>query len=382
MFRRDDIRYGNRWVRLLCCFAVGAVCWHLFQYKPINDIEWAIFAILQNYGMAGTAVTSMTVKVSIVFALCVMPAILHVEQPLVMLACGVSYGILYAVVSGYVLLFSGMALPLAVPFIGAVSSTLLLETMAWSEERNRRRQLENIDSARQQFTDLLVHDLRRRLSSIQASLSLLRKSAQPQDAHTRDLLTTLGAASDRMLIQVNALLDVRKIQEGKMKLHREAVPLGNLFQEALAEYRPTSELVGVQVDAGDCPFTPVKLDVDREIFSRVIANLLWNALRHAPAGSVIHTGFTLTPQGPLELFVVNDSDPIPQDIQKTLFHAFVSGRPEPGTGHSMGTGLGLTFCKLAAEIHGGTVRIQSPLEGQSRGVKVIVTLPSSAVLRN
>lgn len=381
MFRRADIRYGNRWIRLLCCFAVGGVCWHLFRYKPIDDIEWALFAILQNYGMAGTATAAMPIKVAIVLVLCVLPALLHVDRPLVMFVCGVSYAVLYAVVAGYVLLFAGIALPLAVPLIGVVTSTSLLETMAWSEERNRRRQLERIDAARQQFTDLLVHDLRRRLSSIQASLSLLRRSATPADARTSEILTTLGAGADRMLIQVNALLDVRKIQEGKMDLHREPVSLGNVFQGVLAEYRPTSELVGVQVDAGDAPFTSAKINVDREIFSRVIANLLWNALRHAPAGSVVRTGFELTPSGWLELFVVNDSEPIPPEVQQSLFEAFVSGRSGVNAGHSMGTGLGLTFCKLAIEIHGGGIRIESPLSGQTRGVKVIVSLPPSTVLR-
>jgi signal transduction histidine kinase len=382
MFRRADIRYGNRWIRLLCCFGVGGVCWHLFRYQPIDDIEWALFAILQNYGLIGVATASVPTKVGIVLVLCVLPAVMLVERPLVMLVCGVSYAVLYAVVAGYVLFFSGIALPLAVPLIGIVTSTSLLETMAWSEERNRRKQLERIDAARQQFTDLLVHDLRRRLSSIQASLSLLRRSATPPDTRTTELLTTLGAGADRMLIQVNALLDVRKIQEGRMVLNREPVSLGEIFQGVLAEYRPTSELVGIQVEAGDSPFTPVKIQVDREIFSRVTANILWNALRHAPTGSVIRTGFEQLPSGGLEFFVVNDSDPIPPEIQKELFQAFVSGRASPHPGHSMGTGLGLTFCKLAIEIHGGTVRIESPLAGQTRGVKVVVSLPPSAVLRN
>lgn len=382
MFRRADIRYGNRWVRLLCCFAVGGVCWHLFRYKPIDDIEWAVFAILQNYGLTGTATAAMPLKVGIVLVLCTLPAVIQVERPLVMLVCGVSYAVLYAVIAGYVLLFGSVALPLAVPLIGIVTSTTLLETMAWSEERNRRRQLERIDAARQQFTDLLVHDLRRRLSSIQASLSLLRRSAPPSDSRTAELLTTLGAGADRMLIQVNALLDVRKIQEGKMALHRETVSLGTIFQGVLAEYRPTSELIGVHVDAGDCPFATVKLHVDREIFSRVVANLLWNALRHAPTGSVIQTGFEISGTGGVNLHVANDSEPIPTDIKEGLFQPFVSGRPGPHASHSMGTGLGLTFCRLAVEIHGGTISIESPITGQTRGVRVIVSLPPSAVLRD
>lgn len=379
LFRRETLRYRNRWVRLLCAFGVGCVCWHLYLYTPIATVEQTLFDILAGYGMAATSTVAFSVKVALVLAVCLLPAILLVERPLVMVICGASYAVLYAVGAGYILTLRGMALPLAVPLLGIFASTAVMETMAWSEERYRRRQLERVDRTRQQFIDLLAHDLRRRLSSIRTSLSLLRKGAPP-DPRAEELMNTLGASADRMLIQINALLDVRRIQEGRMTLRRENVSLDALLDDALREYRPTSELVGVVVDTSDCRAGPVSLLVDRDVFSRVIANLLWNALRHAPAGSTVRIGTDRSPAGGLDLHVTNDSDPIPAELLPSLFQAFVAGPPGPHSGQGSGTGLGLAFCKLAVEVHDGSIRIDSPLPGQARGVRVIVSLPASAVL--
>ncbi len=381
MFRRENIRYGNRWIRLLCAFGVGCASWHLFRYAPIAAVEAAIFDILSNYGLHAVTSVPFSVKVVIVLGVCLLPAILLVERPLVMIVCGMSYAAIYTVAAGYILTFRETALPLVVPLTGLFVSSAVLETMAWSEERFRRRQLERIDRARQQFTDLLAHDLRRRLSSIRVSLTLLQK-AVPSALRTDELMTTLGASADRMLIQVNALLDVRRIQEGRMTLHKEAADLATMLDDVLREYRPTSELVGVAVDVKSCGTDALSLLVDRDVFSRVIANLLWNALRHAPTGSTIHIVTELSPAGGLDIHVINDSDPIPLELQAALFEAFVSGRPSPHHSQSSGTGLGLTFCKLAVEVHDGAIRIESPLVGTTRGVKVIVSLPPSAMLRN
>jgi len=378
--RRDIFRYGNPWIRLLCAFGIGCVCWHLFAYEPIATVESALFDILAGYGMFASSVVSFPVKVGIVLTVSLLPAVLCVERPVVMLVCGISYAVLYTVITGYILTLWGRALPLAVPLIGIFASTAAMGTMAWDEERFRRRQLEQIDRARQLFTDLLAHDLRRRLSSIRTSLSLLRRDA-PSSPHTTEIMSTLGSSADQMLIQINALLDIRRIQEGRMTLRKEPLALADLLDGVLVEYRPTSELLNVAVDTGECPTGPVTLMIDRAVFSRVIANLLWNALRHAPTGSTIRIGARLTETGGLDLHVINDSDPIPAELLPSLFHAFISGPPSRHGSETSGAGLGLTFCKMAVEVHDGAIRIESPLAGQARGVKVIISLPPSVVLR-
>jgi signal transduction histidine kinase len=123
------------------------------------------------------------------------------------------------------------------------------------------------------------------------------------------------------------------------------------------------------------------MDVDRAIFSRVVANLLWNALQHAPADSKVRVEVGMASGGWLDFSVTNDGAPIPAEVQNSLFEAFVSGKPGVHSRYASGTGLGLTFCKLAMEVHGGCIRVESPIAGRSDGVRVTVSLPPGAVLR-
>lgn len=374
MFSRDQIRYGNMWIRILCCFAVGCGCWNLLGREPFDSFDALIVSFFQDNGIAWRGHLGTLSSALIVFVLCVVPAIPHVERPLLMILGSIVTMLAYMVLYMMGLVFFGTAAPLTVPLAGVVCSTALLETMAWSEERSRRRVLEDINFARQQMTDMLVHDLKRRVSSIQMSLSLLRKTSTSSEK-TADLMTTLNTSVDRMLIQMNALLDARKIQEGKMKLSLRNIAISEMVNEILSEYRPACELVNVSVDIHpDLSALPAAY-VDPEVFSRVVANLLWNALQHAPEGSTIRVVGETAGRN-VCLSVTNDGPAIPSDAQGLLFQPFSSGRRGTGsTGAGYGTGLGLAFCRLALEVHNGSILLQSPAPGTDSGVRVLICVP-------
>ena len=268
MFRREDIRYGNPWIRLLCCFALACGYWNLYGFAPVTAVENALFGLLLDNDITWAGTAAFPTRLAILYAACVAPAVLRVERPFVMLMCGIGFAALYTVVVLVVLTILELALPLTLPLLGTLSASALLQTMAWSEERSRRRQLERIDAARQQLTDLLVHDLRRRLSSMQASIAMLKRTPPAATERMADLATTLSASTNRMMIQVSALLDVRKIQEGKMTLHRERVRVRDVLDELLTEYRPAIEMVGVSLDATESVGGAPAMDVDRAIFAR------------------------------------------------------------------------------------------------------------------
>jgi signal transduction histidine kinase len=283
----------------------------------------------------------------------------------------------YVVLHMLTLVLTGRTVPLTVPLAGIVCSTALLETMAWSEERSRRRVLEDINSARQQMTDMLVHDLKRRVSSIQMSISLLRKSDTMPTSKNADLMTTLNTSVDRMIIQINALLDIRKIQEGKMSLSRRNTAIAGIVDDILKEYRPACELVNVSVSIAPALAALPPAYVDRDVFSRVIANLLWNALQHAPQGTEIRIDGE-SRGSMVSLSVANDGPQIPAETRAELFQPFSSGRKAAaGRNHGYGTGLGLAFCRLALEIHQGSILLQSPIPGADSGVRVEISVPAA-----
>ncbi len=372
MLNRENIRYGNFWVRLVCCLSVAIGVANLMYFQLLVPLEQGFCDIILEPGVHYHRLSS-AVEVLIVLCVCIGSSILRIERPFVMLAVGTISIIAYALVDLGVYILVELTLPATSPLLAIVGSTAILGTMAWSEERSRRRKLEQLEHAKQQFTDMLVHDLRRRMSSILTSFSVLEKNAVSADRTVKELMSAIRITADRILLQMNALLDIRKIEEGRMVLQRERVPLCRVIRESLEEHQSAADLTGLRfvLNADQ----DLRVEIDASIFSRVLANLLWNALQHAPQGSEIEIGCSAMSEGKAGIFIANRGKPISREQQKHLFEPFASSRAAAGSGAS--TGLGLAFCRLALEAHGGAIQLESPCEKYGDGVKVIITLPLS-----
>ena len=363
-------------VRFACCLAVAFLLAAVDDsgiLRPLEDEVLAAFGAGRKFGSQELPAAA---RAELVFAICLAPALLRVEQPLIMIACGAGTGFVYCLIVSLVLLTSDVTLPVASVLLGLATATGLMETLAWSEERRRRRLLEQLEAARQQFTDMLVHDLKRRMSSILLSLSALERRIDPAGPDNREIMATIRASADRMLLLTGNLLDVRKVEEGRLVVRRELCSLKDLIQEGLRDQRVACELVGVRtalVSASDA-----QVSVDRGLFLRVLANLLWNAIQHAPAGSTIETGFGPAHDNRVVLYVANRGQPIPPGYEERLFTAFAAADGGPENSRAASTGLGLFFCKLAVEAHAGTIGIESPWPEHGDGVKVVISLPHPA----
>jgi signal transduction histidine kinase len=317
--------------------------------------------------------TTLVMELLIVACVCVVASIFRIERPWAMEGWSTVLVAAYIVSTLLVALAAEVALPLVSPLVGIVGSTALLETMAWSEERAKRHRLERLEQAKQEFTDMLVHDLRRRTGGILTSMSLLEQRLDLSDTKIAELCETIRVTADRVLVQVSDLLDIRKIEEGKMPLDPEQVALQEILDECDREHTPAKDLLGVEIEVtGDAGG---RVRVDRAIFTRVIANLFWNALQHAPRGSAVAVSCGVDAEGRVVIEVANHGTPISPERQALMFDAFVSW-PSAASDEAMGsTGLGLAFCKLAVEAHGGTIHVASPWQ-EADGVKIVVTLPA------
>ncbi|MFC1499207.1 sensor histidine kinase, partial [Verrucomicrobiota bacterium] len=318
---------------------------------------------------------SQTIEIVIVFSLCVLSSVFRIERPWTMTGCGVVLVLAYILAVIEIALIFGLILPVASPLLGILSATVWLGTIAWSEEWAIRKRLEQLEIAKQKFTDMLVHDLRRRMSSILMSFSLFEEKTDIIGPETRELTNTMRVIAERVLIQINDLLAIRKIEEGQMVLQRERVFLDRILKESLEEHRMAGDIVGVDiklVGENEC-----EVHVDTNVFARVMANLLWNALEHAPKGSEIEVGYSSAHDACITVYVANRGKPVQQEQKEALFNAFVSARGDSLIGRVPAIGLGLAFCKLAIEAHGGTIKLESPWEESDDGVKVIINLPAS-----
>jgi len=372
VLRRENIRYGAWWVRVVCCLAVAIAVANAVYFRMLASIEGALEGLLSGGG-APLAHASKRAEIAIVFALSLAAAVPRIERPLSMVGFGAGFVLAYAA-AAWIAAAAGTALPLASAVLAVLGSTAFLETMAWSEERSRRRTLERLEVAREQLTDMLVHDLRKRLSSILMSFSMVEKTSQPGRPPDAELFATIRSSAERMRLMIDDLLDIRKIEEGRMALQCEPLPLRVLVDDQIREHRSAAALLDVSVGVSGDGAT---VRVDRRIFSRIFANLFWNALQHAPAGTVIEIAVAGA-DGEASLSIANRGPSIPKARQALLFRAFVAGRSPPPALPTDGAGLGLSFCKLAVEAHGGAIRLDSPWPGHDDGVRVQIRFPAAS----
>ena len=227
---------------------------------------------------------------------------------------------------------------------------------------------------REELFQFIVHDLRSPLSNVMAALRLLPKQAANAGNDEETDLVGIGLTSaQRMLTLVDSLLDVPRLESGKLPLERRGVPVAELVSGAVAQVSLLARLkrVSVAVGADDEVDT---VYADSHLTSRVLANLLSNALKFAPSDSTVHVR-TRRLDTDEAAFSVRDEGPgVPGEWAGRVFDKYgqVTARKAGG---SVGSGLGLTFCKLAVEAQGGRIWLESE---EDEGMTVTFTLPAGA----
>lgn len=226
---------------------------------------------------------------------------------------------------------------------------------------------------RDDMTHMLVHDLRSPMSVVKGSTELIRFSlGQGKREKVERLLEMTEDASDRILCLINGLLDVSKLESGQMPVHPETIGAGMLLNEAATRLAPLAEEAEISLQTSVSPNLP-PLRVDPELISRVLHNLVDNAIKFTPDEGHVRLWARLDAdqQPPTMLVGVSDTGPgIPPEAQARLFKKFQQVISKEG--RRPGTGLGLPFCKLAVEAHGGEIWVESEA---GKGSTFLMRLP-------
>lgn len=216
--------------------------------------------------------------------------------------------------------------------------------------------LRDSERQRQTLTDMLVHDLRNPITALLGVLDLLGMTLGDKLTAMHQQLLSNARHSGHMLITlVSEMLDVSKMEAGKLQLALEPVDLETLLQESAAAIEGMAQLENLTVQVEAVPRQP-PLSCDRHLIGRVVANLLSNAIKHTPPQGVI----TLkVERRPVEVIVsvVDTGSGIPPEFLGRIFEKFA--QTEKDIRAHRGTGLGLTFCKMAIEAHGGRIWAES-----------------------
>jgi signal transduction histidine kinase len=178
-------------------------------------------------------------------------------------------------------------------------------------------------------------------------------------------------SSENQMRMIESMLEIDKLEKGEMPLHIEVWPLDPVVRKAIASLDVLANAAHIRVL--DCiPSDLPPLRVDEEQIRRVVVNLLDNALRHTPTEGEIRIEASLMDgKGFAKIGVVDTGKGIAIDLRERIFGMYVQVPKSALRGHR-GIGLGLTFCKLAIEAHGGKIWVESGPEG---GAAFWFTLP-------
>ena len=234
------------------------------------------------------------------------------------------------------------------------------------KEVEHARKLLELEQMKDSLIHMLVHDLRTPLTSLNANLQLLEADEFGSRGELAPMpLVAAGDICGRLGEMVEAILDVHRFEAGSLVLDVDTVSAAAIIDSALRLVGAEGNRVRV-----DIPAESVHLDCDPRLVRRIVLNLVDNATKFAPVDSQVVIRLSKS-DGRVRVGVVDQGPGIPEEEHERIFEKF--GHCER---RGRSTGLGLTFCKLAVESHGGTIGVDS---APGRGSTFWFELPQVAV---
>ena len=315
---------------------------------------------------------SRSVNLFMLVLLSVLPVILPSGTPFRQSAGGFLLLIVFLSANSALFVYGQLWIDAVLPSVALVLAATLMGMIRWYHELGRRKYLESLEVAKQEFTDMLVHDLKGRSSSILMASSMFKDYTEEVDETLQTLLTSMHVSAQRLVADTSGLLDIRKMSDGKMRIRREEFSAAEFLHSLVVQNEGSAQMASTHIREECQEELDIRGDID--LLARVISNLIWNAIQHSGRDSEIlisaHTHGEET-----WVDVHNEGAVIEPHRVDDLFIPFLSGATlniQPGHRRS---GMGLTFCKLAVEAHGGRVEVISPSPVLSSGVCFRIVLP-------
>ena len=232
--------------------------------------------------------------------------------------------------------------------------------------------LKQLDQMKSEFVMTASHELRTPLTGMAMSINLLQETTQEKLSETeQELLETAQEDVQRLRDLVNDLLDLSKIESGKIDIEQADVDPAKLVEKAIELLKIQSDEKEIEVTS-DIAANIARVNADANKVTWVLTNLIANALRYAKSKIEV----TARPHGTwISIAVIDDGPGIDPAYQSKIFDKFVQVKTEKDSG---GTGLGLAICKEMIKAHGGTIWVEST---PGQGSKFAFTLPVASSSR-
>ena len=256
-----------------------------------------------------------------------------------------------------------------IDLVAAQIAACIANAHAYEEERKRAEALAELDRAKTTFFSNVSHEFRTPLTLMLAPLDdILGGSVGEAPAAARELLTIVRRNGQRLLKLVNTLLDFSRIEAGRVQAVYEPVDLAASTAELASVFRSAVEKAGIRLVI-DCPPLSEPVFIDRDMWEKIVLNLVSNAFKYTLEGEIRVS--LRTAEESAVLTVEDTGTGVPADELPKLFNRF--HRVEGARGRTQeGTGIGLALVQELAKLHGGTVGVASEL---GKGSTFTVTVP-------
>ncbi|TQF71191.1 hybrid sensor histidine kinase/response regulator [Pseudoalteromonas luteoviolacea] len=248
------------------------------------------------------------------------------------------------------------------------------QVIAQLELRKRIKDMSKANEAKDEFLSNISHELRTPLNAIVGFSELLMQPEsqvalnEPQKSHIKNI----DFGSKQLLAIVNSVLDLEKIDAGKMDLQLEPIEISTLINDVLAMMKVSAEHAQVKLILTlSAELQGISLNLDKTKITQVLCNLLSNAIKHTAQEQEVRLCAQLVDQQ-LVIKVIDQGAGISDKDQRLLFDKY----RQVGAVKKEGTGLGLCICKGLLALMGGTIRLESKL---GEGTKVSIALPAHTV---
>lgn len=243
--------------------------------------------------------------------------------------------------------------------------------------QSANERLQELDRLKSSFVSIVSHELRTPMTSIKGLVeNMLDGLVGNLNDRQSFYLERMKYNIERLTRMINDLLDLSRIEAGRMDLHQSAVNMGSLVREVVETLQPMAQERSLILEA-HIPAPIGFIQGDRDKLIQIFTNLINNALKFTESSGTVTVEVKQRDDGMLQTCIIDNGCGIPLEEQQTIFERFYRGQSSEMK--SRGAGLGLAITKSLVELHGGSIWVESTLGEGSRFCVILPVIPSTTV---